>query len=73
MSTVTERLGNVLYWTANVFAVLCIIAGTAAAVMVYVNHRDVTTGITIVLLSTALLAIVSYLFGRACRYVLVGK
>ena len=68
-----ERLGNVLYWAANAFAVLCIIGGTAGAVMVYVNHRDVTTGITIVLLSAALLAIGSYLFGRACRYVLVGR
>jgi hypothetical protein len=61
------RLGNVLYWAASLIAGL--LALIAAYAMVFGTGEDR------VFIDTALavIAVVVWLVGRACRYVVAGR
>jgi hypothetical protein len=59
------RLGNVLYWTGSLLTTLLV----ALAIALY-NVQDIKT---IELLFLVGLAVVVWLIGRACRYVLAGR
>ena len=64
------RLGNVLYWTANVVALLILLpAGCFGYAGLVTANRDaaVMSGVNI------LYGLGVWLLGRACRYVLVGQ
>jgi hypothetical protein len=60
------RLGDVLYWAGSGIAVLCF--GLATFLWVTPPNPDSRTGAVIF----ATVAIVVWLIGRACRYVLAG-
>jgi hypothetical protein len=62
-TTITERLGRVLYWLGSVLAVIILALGS------FVFKGDARFPIVIVVVGLALLA---WLFGWACRYVLSG-
>jgi hypothetical protein len=61
------RLGDVLYWAACGLAVLFLLL--SASVVVFGEGDSRTFGIT----WTAVLGVLVWLFGRACRYVLAGR
>jgi hypothetical protein len=64
---VIARLGNVLYWAGCSFGMLFAIGGIAAAL-----HES--SGFSwLVLLFFLGLALLAWLAGRACRYVLAGR
>jgi hypothetical protein len=61
------RLGNVLYWAGCGFALVFAVGGLTAAI----NEKDIVFRLT--LLATGIVAaLIAWLFGRACRYVLAG-
>ena len=62
-----SRLGQVIYWSGNGIAAICAI-GAALSVV-----GDMTpTGHTVTLVVFAVVASISWLIGRACRYVFAG-
>jgi hypothetical protein len=66
-SPMVARLGNVLYWGA------CLVAGLLALIAAYAMVFG--TGEDRVFIDTALavIALIVWLVGRACRYVLAGR
>lgn len=60
------RLGNVLYWFASAVAVLAL-AGAAYSLAYGQRGGDVLAGLG------AAFAVLVWLIGRACRYVLAGR
>jgi hypothetical protein len=68
--TVIERLGNVLYWTASGIAVLLAVLGASGFVIALVNKAS--DGMVLAPLAIAL-AILIWLAGRACLYILAGR
>lgn len=63
------RLGNVLYWLGCIVAVLI----AAAGFMPYWSEgyaRKDGVGVTI---ASVVIALIAWVVGRACRYVLAGK
>lgn len=60
------RLGNVLYWTGCVFAVLIAVGGALIA-----RNETYNPGGEFALF--ALTAAVVWVIGRACRYILAGR
>jgi hypothetical protein len=58
------RLGNVLYWASCGIACLIVLFGLA--------HYFAPRGERELLLLALPLALIAYLFGRACRYILAG-
>ena len=63
------RLGNVLYWTASGIAVLLVISGT---LFLYAVHLDHIENVIFIAVCWAAPALIVWLFGLACRYVLAG-
>jgi hypothetical protein len=61
-----ERLGNVLYWIACVISGLFLLAAAAGAVFGHGPDRMFVIGIF------AAIALVAWIIGRACRYLLAG-
>jgi len=69
-----DRLGNVLYWTGNIFAALLVIAGAAmAVVMIRTDNPTDVASAPYVGAGIALSALIPWLIGRAFRYVLAGR
>jgi hypothetical protein len=69
-----ERLGNVLYWTGNIFAALLVLAGaTMAVVMIRTDNPTDVASAPYVGAGIALSALIPWLIGRAFRYVLAGR
>jgi hypothetical protein len=79
---VAARLGNVLYWIATAFAILFL----ALAIYGYLENpkrppfpyvwyvfRDPYFDAAIPEIAMSILAVMSYAFGRVCRYVLAGR
>lgn len=62
------RLGHVLYWVGCIFAALTIGAGA----LVWVAEGRVRSDGATVLAGFAVCAVVIWLIGMACRYVLSG-
>lgn len=64
----TERLGNALY------ALGCIVAGAVLLVMVPVTITGIYAPDTLgVWISASIIALIAWLIGRGCRYVLAGR
>jgi len=59
-----ERLGNALYWTSCIISGLFLFAAAAGAVFDHGPDRVFTIGIFLAI------ALVAWIIGRACRYVL---
>ncbi len=66
MTGILARLGNVLYWAGCGIAILILIFAAAMA-------TELESGQKWNALSIALMAVVPWLLGRACRYVLAGR
>ena len=66
----SERLGNVLRWTANSLAILLLLCGTLAAWHESLYGMFGHDGVTIL---SAFLAFAVWLSGRLCLYVLAGR
>jgi hypothetical protein len=63
-----ERLGHVLYWAG------CVLAALAIGVGAFLSFAMVQRSDSIfVLVVATVVAILIWLLGRACRYVLAGK
>jgi hypothetical protein len=60
----TERLGNALYWAGCIISGLFLLAAAAGAVFGHGHDRFFTVGIFLAI------ALVAWIIGRACRYVL---
>ena len=67
-TTVVQRLGRVLYWTANVIAIIPV--ALLAAMIVDSGGREVDAAVLAFLLIPAVIA---YLVGRALRYILANE
>ncbi len=65
MSDVLIRLGNVLYWTANIFAGLCVLGGFIGAIVIYSNGREVAAGLVTSILIGMIFAGICHVIGRA--------
>jgi hypothetical protein len=65
------RLGNVLYWTGCILAIVALIFGA----VVHVNDPSDTSQDCVMLFVVlgAVPAVILWLIGRACRYVLAGR
>lgn len=63
------RLGNVLYWTGCVFALIIVGCGVLGVALEPGNNNETW----IVIMITAVFAAVVWVIGRACRYVLAGR
>jgi hypothetical protein len=61
-----ERLGDVLYWAGCIIALVL----AACAAFVWVKAGDGSAGFAVFV---AIPAVVAWLIGRACRYVLSGR
>ena len=61
-----ERLGHVLYWTGCVLAILTIAIG------VFLSLDESNTFAWEVRVIAIVIAVLFWLIGRACRYVLAG-
>jgi hypothetical protein len=61
------RLGNVLYWAGSGIAILLLAIATVSAAWGQGDHRWFPVGLFIAV------AVVTWLIGRACRYVLSGR
>jgi hypothetical protein len=59
------RLGDVLYWAGCLLAVLLV-----AAAIAYYNFGDIKLFELLILIG---LAVIVWMIGRACRYVLAGR
>ena len=59
------RLGDVLYWAGCLLAVLLV-----AAAIAYYNFEDIKLFELLILIG---LAVIVWMIGRACRYVLAGR
>ena len=59
------RLGDVLYWVGCLLAVLLV-----AAAIAYYNFEDIKLVELLILIG---LAVIVWMIGRACRYVLAGR
>jgi hypothetical protein len=66
-SPMAARLGEVLYWGASVIAGLLMIGAAFAMVFGMGDDRFLMVGFVTVF------AIIVWLVGRACRYVLAGR
>ncbi len=67
------RLGNVLYWLCNGVAVIILIgAALALGFLIFRGSTDIGLSIASVI-AMAIAAMISWLIGRATRYVLVGR
>jgi hypothetical protein len=66
-SPVVERLGDVLYWGASFVAALLALLAAAVALL---NTGPNGPFIAVIF---AFLAVIVWLVGRACRYVLAGR
>jgi hypothetical protein len=64
---VVSRLGNVLYWAASLVAALFGLLAGAVAVL---NTGPDGPFIAVIF---AVFAVIAWLVGRACRYVLAGR
>jgi hypothetical protein len=62
----TERLGNALYWTSCIISGLFLLAAAAGAVFGHGPDRVFAIAIF------AASALVAWIIGRACRYMLAG-
>jgi hypothetical protein len=63
-----ERIGNVLYWLG------CIVAGLTALLGVGVFFTSQNQGEGLLVMTFVLvIALIAWLIGRACRYVLAGR
>lgn len=62
-----ERLGEVLYWTGCLVAALCL----GLAFLVWRNASGADYGVVVGLFISA--AVVAWLIGRACRYILSNR
>ena len=62
----TERLGNALYWASCIISGLFLLAAAAGAVFGHGPDRFFAIAIF------AVIALVSWIIGRACRYMLAG-
>lgn len=65
------RLGNVLYWTGCILALLALIVGTLTAVGDTADPVDYRWYLFALFGAGPALAL--WLVGRACRYVLAGR
>jgi hypothetical protein len=66
------RLVNVIGWTANVVAVLVLVAGVSFCVIVGEGRLDL--GLWAAIMAVAgVVAVLVFLIGRAVRYVLIGS
>lgn len=63
------RLGNVLYWAANGLAAMMAVLGALGFIIALINKAE---GMIIFPVLIAL-AILVWLVGRACLYVLAGR
>ena len=61
-----ERLGNALYWTSCIISGLFLLAAAAGAVLGHGPDRVFAIAIF------GAIALVAWIIGRACRYVLAG-
>ena len=61
-----ERLGNALYWASCIISGLFLLAAAAGAVFGHGPDRVFTIGIFLAI------ALVAWIIGRACRYLLAG-
>jgi hypothetical protein len=68
MLELIARLGNVLYWTAASVAALIIVVGIPAGLNEVPSNKRWTLIAVFILMAGAV-----WLFGRACRYILVGR
>jgi hypothetical protein len=59
------RLGEVLYWAGCLLAALLV-----AAAIAYYNFEDIKLVELLILIG---LAVIVWMIGRACRYVLAGR
>jgi Na+-translocating ferredoxin:NAD+ oxidoreductase RnfD subunit len=67
------RLGNVLYRTGCGIAVLAMLSFFLAAFFVWDDGGYATIQQTEIMLYSSLVALLAWLIGRACRYVLAGR
>ena len=64
------RLGNVLYWAANVVALLFLLQGGCFG---YVGSVTANSNAAVMSATYILFGLGAWLFGWVCRYVLVGR
>jgi hypothetical protein len=67
---VIARLGNVLYWTGNCAAILLASLGGIGFIIALMNKAGEGMILSPILV---VFAVFTWLFGRACLYVLAGR
>lgn len=73
MKEVLEHLGNVLYWGCSSIAVLFALAFPGTLIEALRNEHESAEIIFAVGIPLLISALLFWLFGRVCRYVLAGE
>jgi hypothetical protein len=66
------RLGNVLYWLGCIVAALVFVSGEAFMSIIADSPRTTLFDYVVIFGVVGIIAIIIWLIGRACRYVLAG-